>query len=312
MSILVTGSLAIDRIMVFEDRFDRHILADKIHTLNVAFNVPRLASRFGGTAGNIAYGLKCLGAEPWVLGTAGEDFAPYEAWLDELGIRRDAILRLDGVATAQAFIITDLGHNQIIAFHEGAMARAHEATLASVPGRFEIGIVSSNGKRAMVELARELKQRDVRTVIDPSHGLPLFDRAELVELIEDAFLYVVNDYEWALTLQHTELSEGALVERVGGVVVTRGEKGSTLLRREGALEIPPVRADTVVDPTGCGDAYRAGLLAGIERGLPLDVAGRMGSLMGALNVARDGAQNLDVDADRFRERFQREFGITLE
>lgn len=311
MSILVTGSLAIDHIMVFEDRFENHIVPDKIHTLNVAFNVPGLRTKWGGTAGNIAYGLRKLGAEPLVLGTVGGDFGAYAQWLDQNEIAQDGVLVLPEVATAQAFIITDLGHNQIIAFHEGAMARAHEAGVERVSGDYELAIVSSNGKQAMVDLTRDLKARGARVVLDPSHGLPLFSGEELTALIDGVELYVVNDYEWSLTLKATGLTEEALVEKVGAVVITRGAEGSQICSSERTVEIPPAKAAKVVDPTGCGDAYRAGLLAGLERGRGFEIAGRMGSLMGALNVAVDGPQALEIDPEAFAARFESEFGEAL-
>jgi adenosine kinase len=311
MSILVTGSLAIDHVMVFPDHFKNHILPDKVHLLDVAFNVPELTTSYGGTAGNIAYHLRLLGEDPIILATAGRDFGAYAEWLGRSGVRRDGILQLEDVATAQGFAITDLSHNQIFAFHEGAMARAHEARLDSVSDSYELGIVSSNGKRAMVECARGLKERGVRTVIDPSHGLPLFERDELLEMIEGCFIYIVNDYELALTVERLGLSERELAARVEALVVTKGEQGSIVIRDGRTIEIPPVRAKEVVDPTGCGDAYRGGLLAGLSRGLPFETAGRMGSLLGSLKIGHRGAQGLQLDLDGFRALYVREFGAAF-
>ncbi len=311
MSILVSGSVALDHIMVFPDRFKDHILPDKLHILNVSFNIETLETHFGGVAGNIAYHLRLLGEDPLILATVGNDFGPYAAWLDRHGIRRDAIRVLDDVRTAQGFVTTDLDDNQIWAFYEGAMARSHEAKLADVGEDLALGIVSADGKRAMLDHARALKQRGVPTYIDPSHGLPMLEGEELVEMIEGASGYVVNDYEWSLTLDKTGLSEGEIAERCETVIITKGEQGSTI--REGGREheIPPVPAEQVVDPTACGDAYRAGLLFGRARGHDWDVAGRMGSLLGSLQVAIAGAQNLELDIDRFRDRYAREFGASF-
>jgi len=308
MTILVSGSLALDHIMVFPDRFKDHILPDKLHILNVSFNIDSLETHFGGVAGNIAYHLRLLGEEPLVLATVGSDFGPYADWLERHGIRRDAIRVLDDLRTAQGFVTTDLDDNQIWAFYEGAMGRAHEARLADVEDDLAIGIVSADGKRAMLEHARELKRRGVPTYIDPSHGLPMLEPDELIEMIEGAAGYVVNDYEWAMTQERTGLSEADISARCETVIVTRGEQGSTIREGERVVEIPPVPAAQVVDPTACGDAYRAGLLFGRARGHDWDVAGRMGSLLGSLQVGIAGAQNLTLDLETFRTHYTREFG----
>lgn len=291
MTVLVTGSMAIDRIMVFPDRFKNHILPDKLHMLNVAFHVPELQQFFGGTAGNIAYGLRLLGDDPVILAAVGSDFGAYAAWLDESGLRRDGIHTFDDAYTAQAFITTDLDDNQIIAFHPGAMGRSAEVGLELISDAIEWAVVSSNDKAAMQQYAAALKQRGVRTMIDPSHQLPVFQGPELVEFIDGAELYVANDYEWALTLEQTGLSEAALFERVGAAVITRGAEGSTICHGSERVEIPPVKAEQVVDPTGCGDAYRAGLLYGLTRGWSYEIAGRIGSVMGALNIEQSGPQS---------------------
>jgi adenosine kinase len=308
MTILVSGSLALDHIMVFPDRFKDHILPDKLHILNVAFNIESLETHFGGTAGNIAYHLRLLGEDPLILASVGHDFGPYGDWLERHGIRRDGIRLLPDVRTAQGFVTTDLDDNQIWAFYEGAMGRAHEARLADLPGEFALAIVSADGKRAMLEHARELKRRRVPTFVDPSHGLPLLSRGELVEMIDGAAAYVVNDYEWSLTLDKTGFDEGEVARRCAAIVITRGEEGSTILADGSRHEIPPVPAERIVDPTACGDAYRAGLLFGRARGHGWDVAGRMGSLLGSLQVGIRGAQNLELDAEGFHALYQRAFG----
>jgi len=307
MSVLVTGSIAVDHIMVFPGRFAERILSDQVHVLNVSFHVPRLRKSWGGCAGNVAYHLRGLGADPILLGAVGRDFDGYAEWLDRHGIRRDRIRVLEDEYTAQAFITTDLDDNQITAFHSGAMDRAHEARLEDVDEPYRVAIVGPNGKKAMQEYARALKARDdVELVVDPGQGLGQFDRDELRELVDGASIYVVNDYEWSLTRERSGWSADEIAGRVGAVVVTRGPEGSRIRRGAERVEIPAVRAETVVDPTGCGDAYRAGLLHARAQGLDLETSCRMGSVLGALKVAVEGPQGLAHDAPGFqqlRERF---------
>jgi adenosine kinase len=274
----------------------------------VAFHVPTLRKSFGGTAGNIAYALRRLGEDPILLGAVGRDFDEYAAWLDRHRVRRDHVRLLPDELTAQCFITTDLDDNQITAFHAGAMDRAHEARLADVGEHFSLAIVAPNGKRAMQEYARELKARGVPAVIDPGQGIPLFEGPELTELLEGAAVYIVNDYEWSLSLDRTGLSEAELARRVEVVVVTRGEAGSTIRRGEEQIDVPVVRAERVVDPTGCGDAYRAGFLYGRVRELPLETCGRLGSVVGSLAVEHQGTQSPHFDLATVRARFEREFG----
>lgn len=311
MPVLVSGSVAIDHIMVFRGRFKDLILPQHVHALNVAFHVPELRHTWGGCAANIAFHLRMLEEEPLVLATVGGDFEAYAAWLDRHGIRRDWIRSLAGEATAGAYITTDLDDNQITGFHPGAMERAHEVRVEEVSAPYDFAIVSPNGKRAMVEHARALKSRGVPTVIDPGQGLPILERDELVEMIEGASVYIVNDYEWSLTLERSGLDGDAVAARVGAVIVTQGERGSLLRRGREVEEIPSVAAERVVDPTGAGDAYRAGLLYGLVQGFPLERAARIGSLLGSLQVAHPGTQNLQLDLAGFRVRFEREFGSPL-
>jgi len=311
MPILVSGAIALDHIMVFPDRFKHHILPDKLHTLNVSFNITSLKTHFGGTAGNIAFYLKMLGEDPLILATAGSDFRPYADWLDRHDISRSGIRIFDDVRTAQGFVTTDLDHSQIWAFYEGAMARAHEARVEDVRGKASFAIVTANGKQAMIEHGRKLKARGISTYIDPSHGLPILDRGELLELIDGAALYIVNDYEWSLTLEKTGCSADELFSRCDAVVITRGAKGSAIHTGGEKIEIPPVVAPKVVDPTGCGDSYRAGLIAGRARGLSFEIAGRMASLLGSYQVEVEGTQNLVFELDEFRARYEREFGLRL-
>jgi adenosine kinase len=312
VAILCTGSVAIDHIMVFRGRFRDVILPDRIHMLNVAFHVPELRRSFGGCAGNIAYHLRLLGEDPLLLATVGsDDFDAYAAWLDRHQVRRDHVVGIPGEATAGAYITTDLDDNQIIGFHPGAMDRAHEASIDRIAEPIELGIVSPNGKQAMQEHAKALKQRGIPAVVDPGQGLPLFEGPELIELLDGAAYYIVNDYEWSLTLSTSGLEERDIVSRVGAVVVTRGEKGSTLLRQSESLEISAVSAERVVDPTGCGDAYRAGFLQGLTRGHDLEVCARMGSVLGALAVAEHGTQSITITPEQFRARYSQAFGAEL-
>jgi adenosine kinase len=309
MSVLCTGSVAVDHIMVYRGRFKDVILPDRLHVLNVSFHVPELRRSFGGTAANIAFNLRQLGDEPIVLATVGgDDFAGYAGWLSAHGIRQDHIVPLSGESTAGAYITTDLDDNQIIGFHPGAMDRAHEAPISRVGQPYELAFVSPNGKRAMQEHARALKAARKRVMLDPGQGLPLFDRAELLELLTGAELLFANDYEWSQVQQKTGLGERELGERVGAIVVTLGERGSQV--REGArvTEIPPLRARAVVDPTGCGDAYRAGFAHGLLRGRALPDCARMGSVMGALLVERHGTQSLSLAPGEFAEHYRRAFG----
>ncbi|HEY5658549.1 MAG TPA: carbohydrate kinase family protein [Myxococcota bacterium] len=311
MPILVSGSVAFDHIMVFPDRFVNHILPEKVHALDVAFNITSLETHFGGVAANIGYHLRLLGEEPLILASVGSDFGPYAEWLDKHGIRRDGIVVFDDVRTPQGFVTTDLDDCQIWAFYEGAMARAHQARVEDLDDDIDLAIVSSNSKRAMIEHARALKARGVPTYIDPSHGLPILARDELIELIDGAAGYFANDYEWSLTLQQTGASESEIAACCGAIVITRGAEGSEIRANGDTLRIPPVTPERVVDPTGCGDAYRAGFLCGVARGHGLDVAGRMGSLFGAWQVEVEGTQSLRVGDDRFRQRYEEIFGSRL-
>ena len=320
MSVLVTGSVAIDHIMVFPDLFANHILPDQIRKLSVAFAVPTLEKVWGGTGANIAFNLRVLGGDPILLATVGEDLGAYAAWMDENGLRRDWLHVLDDSFTAQCFITTDQADCQITAFHPGAMDRAHEAPVSGVSADFDVAIVAPNGKQAMQEHSRELKRRGIPCVVDPGQGLPLFDAKELLELIDGASVYVVNDYEWEMTKSRLELDEDAIADRVGALVVTQGERGSWVRRggRDAGVdvegqrsEIPPVVAQSVVDPTGCGDAYRAGLLTSLASGGSVERGARIGAVMGALKVARAGPQSIAEDRAAIGARFQREFGTAL-
>lgn len=317
MSILCTGSIAIDQIMELPDHFKNHILADKIDRLNVSFYVPSLEKRYGGTAANIAFNLRILGADPILLATVGSDFGDYADWMDAHGLRRDWIKTLDDVYTSQCFITTDLDHNQIASFHPGAMERAHEATLDSVTESYSVGIVSPNGKQAMVDYAAGLKAQGKICVIDPGQALGIFDGEELISLLDGASIYIANDYEWSVTLEKTGLTEEKIAQRVGAIVKTQGAAGSQLIEGSGPAkvridhprsEVPVITADKMVDPTGCGDAYRSGILYALENDLPLETGARIGSLMGSLKVAVAGPQGLELDPEGFHAAYRQEYG----
>jgi adenosine kinase len=320
MSVLVTGSVAVDHIMIFEDHFRNHFVSDKLEKLNVAFHVQSMSKQFGGTGANIAFNLCRLGIDPILLATVGTDLGGYANWMDVNGVRRNHLRVLDDEYTAAAFITTDAGNNQIISFHPGAMDRAHEARIEDVSEPFSVGIVSPNGKQAMIDYSRDLKARGVHCVIDPGQGLPILDGDELLTAITHASVYIVNEYEWELTCQKTGLDEDAIAERVGALIITRGEDGS-MLRRGGydaglemesdRVELKAVKASEVVDPTGCGDSYRAGLLYAIANELSLEMGARLGGLMGSLKVAHRGPQSIDLDLPEIRKRFEAEFGEPL-
>lgn len=320
MSVLVTGSVAVDHIMVFEDHFKNHFVGDKLEKLNVAFHVPSMSKQYGGTGANIAYNLRRLEVEPILLAAVGPDLGAYAAWMDRSGVSRDHLRVIEDEFTAACFITTDLSSNQIISFHPGAMDRAHEARIADVRQPFDAAIVSPNGRQAMLDYARDLKARGTPFVFDPGQGLPILDRTALLGALSGATVYIVNEYEWALTCEKTGLGEEAIAERVGALVVTRGEDGSWI-RRGGIeaglelasvrVEIPPIKAPVAVDPTGCGDAYRAGLLYALAHGMPLEKGARLGSLMGSLKVARPGPQSIELELEAIRERFRAEYGETL-
>ncbi|HEY8493797.1 MAG TPA: carbohydrate kinase family protein, partial [Myxococcota bacterium] len=258
MPILITGSLAIDRIMVFRDRFKNHILPDKLHVLSISFHVPTLDEFLGGCAGNIAHGVKLLGGDPLIVAAAGRDFGPYAASLDARGIRRDGIAVHEDAYTAQCFITTDLDDNQIVAFHPGAMERAAGIDVRRFLAGVSLALVGPDDNQAMRRHAAALKEAGVAMVADPGQQLINFDGPGLLEFLTGARVYVVNDYEWAVTLERTGMDERALAARAGAIVVTRGAEGSTILEGEKRVDAPAVKAERVVDPTGCGDAFRAG------------------------------------------------------
>ena len=308
MSILICGSLAYDNIMVFPDYFKNHILPDKIHMMSVSFLVPEMRREFGGCAGNTAYSVKLLGNEPLILATAGSDFTPYAARLDELGIRRDGIKVLDEHFTGQCFITTDLDDNQIAAFHPGAMNHAQLVTVADAPERPALAIVMPDGKQGMVEHTEQLAAAGIPFIFDPGQGLPLFNGNELLHLIELADYLTLNDYEAEMVLQKTGLTLDTLASKVKALVVTLGAAGAHIYADGVRHDIPAVPASAVVDPTGCGDAFRAGLLHGLTHGWAWPQTGRLASLLGSLKIAQRGAQNHHFTAASIRSAYEAAFG----
>jgi len=310
MHTLICGSVAYDTIMVFHDRFKNHILPDQIHLLNVSFLVPDMRREFGGCAGNIAYSLRMLGGSPLAMATVGgEDFASYGRRFDMLGLPRAHVREIQGSFTAQAFITTDLDDNQITAFHPGAMTHSHLNHVADA-NDIALGIVAPDGRDGMLQHAREFHEAGIPFIFDPGQGLPMFDGPALLRFIDLASYVTVNDYEARMVEERTGETAEALAKRVQAFVITRGGEGSTIFADGKRIDIPTVAPEAVVDPTGCGDAYRAGLLYGIANGLDWTLTGRLASLIGSLKIARRGAQNHQFTRDEIAVRFRDAFATS--
>jgi adenosine kinase len=310
MTILVCGSLAYDTIMVFPDQFKKHILPDQIHILNVAFMVPDMRREFGGTGGNIAYNLRLLGDEPCLMATAGHDFAPYAQRLEGLGISARHVRVLRDQFTAQAFITTDVDDNQITAFHPGAMSHSHLNSVGDVEGA-RLGIVSPDGKQGMVDHAADMARLGIGYVFDPGQGLPMFSGEELLQLLAKARALTVNDYEARIVEQKTGRTVKEIAAMIGAVVVTRGADGSTVHTRDGPMDVPAVKPRALVDPTGCGDAYRAGLLYGMVRDWPWRRSAQLASVMGSVKIAHRGGQNHRPSRQEIATLYREAFGEPL-
>lgn len=307
MTAIVCGSMAYDTIMVFADRFKHHILPEQVHILNVSFHVSELRREYGGCAGNIAYTLKLFGQEPLILATVGKDFAPYSQWLDGCGIRQEYIKTIHNQYTAQAYITTDLDDNQITAFHPGAMAFSHQNPIPQKDS-ITLGIVAPDGKEGMIEHASQLHEASIPFIFDPGQAMPLFNSVELHDFLEKATWLALNDYEAQLMLERTGLTIDALAEKVKALIITKGSKGSFIYTEGNLLEIPVVSAPAALDPTGCGDAYRAGLLYGLLEGLDWPTIGRIASLAGSIKVETHGTQNHSYTLSQFKERYYAHFG----
>lgn len=307
MTSLICGSIAFDSIMSFEGRFSEALLADQLHKINVAFLVPSMRREFGGCAGNIAYNLKLLGGDPLIMATVGQDSAPYLERLDQLAISRRCIRVIDSAYTAQAFITTDADSNQITAFHPGAMTFSHHNKIADA-GAVKLAIVAPDGRDGMLQHAHDCASSKVPFIFDPGQGLPMFSGPELIQLIELATYVAVNDYEAELLTERTGLTLTAIAQRVNALIVTRGEQGAEIFTRDKKFDIPCVPAERIVDPTGCGDAFRAGMLYGLTHDMDWETTGRLSSLMGAIKIAHQGGQNHTLTRDQIEERFSRQFG----
>jgi adenosine kinase len=315
---LICGSVAYDTILQFQDRFKAHILPDKIHILNVSFLVPEMRREFGGCAANIAYSLKLLGDRGLPMATAGTDFAPYRERMVAQGIPVDYIKVVDGTFTAQAFITTDLDDNQITAFHPGAMQHAHLNKVSDVgaglpgaglPGSgLALGIVAPDGRQAMIEHAAQFAAAKIPFIFDPGQGLPLFGAEELKTFISQARWVAVNDYEWGMLQQKTGFAVTDITAQVDALIVTMGSEGSVIHTKDGTYAIPCAKPVAVVDPTGCGDAYRAGLIHGLLRGLDWESTGRVASLLGAIKIGSRGPQNHRFTETEFERRYRDNFG----
>ncbi len=310
MKALVCGSMAYDTIMVFEDQFKNHILPDQVHILNVCFFAPSMRREFGGCAGNIAYNLKLLGGEPMIMATVGKDFGPYQQWLESKGLSDQYLKLIDQEFTAQAFITTDIDNNQITAFHPGAMNNAHENSVAA-SDNIQLGIVAPDGKQAMHQHASDFAAADIPFVFDPGQGLPMFNGEELLEFCRQASYVIVNDYESKMLQEKTGLPEDDIAKMVSAMIVTKGSQGSVIYTNGEQIEIPAAPVDNAVDPTGCGDAFRGGLLFGLLNDLDWSVTGRIASLCGAIKVEKHGTQNHSFTMDEFADRYQKAFGLSL-
>jgi adenosine kinase len=305
---LICGSVAYDTILLFPDRFKAHILPDKIHMLNVSFLVPDMRREFGGCATNIAYGLKLLGDRGLPMATVGHDFAPYKERLLAGGIAADHIRVVEDSFTAQAFITTDLDDNQITAFHPGAMQQAHLNKVADAGPAVGLGIISPDGRQAMIEHAAQFAAAKIPFVFDPGQGLPMFGAEDLRTFIAQATWVTVNEYEWSMLQQKTGMSLADVAGQVDALVVTHGAQGAQIYTAGKELKIPAAKPKSVIDPTGCGDAFRAGLIHGLLRGFDWETIGRTGSLMGAIKIESRGPQNYRFDLPEFERRYKENFG----
>jgi len=310
MSALICGSFAFDTIMVFHDKFKNHILPEQVHILNVSFLVPDLRREFGGCAGNIVYNLGLLGGDGKAMGAVGTDFTPYADWMRSQSMSLDCIRVIENSYTAQAYITTDQDDNQITAFHPGAMNFAHENKVSDVKG-CTIGLVSPDGRQGMIEHAEQFAEAGIPFIFDPGQGMPMFDGDDLMRFAEQADWLAFNDYEWQLMQDRTGKSAEELAQLVQAVIVTRGGKGSNIYTKDKSYDIPPAPVSSVEDPTGCGDAYRAGLLYGLMEGMDWDTTGRIAGLMGAIKIEKAGTQNHTFKIEEFQQRFRSAYGYGI-
>ncbi|MDX8378859.1 MAG: carbohydrate kinase family protein [Gallionella sp.] len=310
MNTLICGSMAFDTIMAFKDQFKKHILPDQLHILNVAFLVPEMRREYGGCAGNIAYNLNLLGGKPLIMATVGDDFAPYGKRLDKLSITQAHIRPVPDSFTGQAFIMTDLDDNQITAFHPGAMGYSEQNKVADASG-VTLGIVSPDGRTGMIEHAAQFVEAGIPFVFDPGQGMPMFSGDDLLRFIDQATYVTVNDYEAKLLEEKTGKTLAQIAESVSALIVTLGADGSMIYTDGREIAIPTPKPTALVDPTGCGDAYRAGLMYGIQHGWDWETTGRLASLMGSIKIASRGGQNHLLSRAEIRAQFKQHFGSSV-
>jgi len=308
MRIFVSGSLAYDRIMDFPGRFAEHILPEKIHILNVCFMVNGLTERFGGTAGNIAYNLALLGEKPVILATGGRDFGPYEDWLIQLDLPLEGIRPIPQEFTAGAYITTDLSDNQITGFNPGAMKYPSEYSFDGINPRETLAIVAPGNLEDMLAYTRSYKNNGVPYIFDPGQSIPAWEGADLKEMAAGALALIVNDYELEMFRKKTGLEETDILAITDTLITTKGEEGSVILTRQGEESIPAAPARRVVDPTGAGDAYRAGLIKGLIMGRPWPEVARMGATLASFAVEQQGTQEHQLELADFWERYTENFG----
>ena len=307
MKTLITGSLAFDTIMVFEDQFKNHILPEQTHILNVSFLVPSMQRFLGGCAGNMAYTLKLLGGDPQIMATVGEDFAPYADWLKVCDLSDQYVRVVPDTFTAQAFITTDIDNNQINAFHPGAMNFAHQNKVSDAQG-IELGIIGPDGRDAMIQHAAQFAEAGIPFFFDPGQGLPMFDGADLMTFLDHATYAIFNDYESAMLLKKTGLSLEEVASKVATLIVTRGASGSEIYHNGEVTHVASAPISGAVDPTGCGDAYRAGVMFGLSKAYDWKTCGQLGALCGAIKIEHSGTQKHSFTYEEFAQRYQTAFG----
>ena len=310
MTAVISGSIAFDTIMVFRDRFKNHVLPEQVHILNVAFLVDELRREYGGCAGNIAYNLGLLNERGLCVSTVGKDFDKYSQWMSDWGVPQDYIRRYDDHYCAQAYITTDLDDNQITAFHPGAMNLAHEVNIPTNEGA-KVGIVAPNGRDGMIAHAKQFADAGIPFIFDPGQGLPMFNGEELLDFVNKATYMAVNDYESRMVQDRTGLSMEEIAGKLDALIVTRGAQGSDIYAGGEVIHVDAVEPEDVLDPTGCGDAYRAGLLYGLINDLDWKTTGQIASLMGSLKVARAGTQNHHFTLEQFKGWYKKAFGASF-
>jgi adenosine kinase len=312
MNIVVTGSFAFDYIMSFPGRFTDHILPDKLDSISLSFLVDDMRKVYGGCGPNIAYSLALLGERPRLMATAGQDAGEYRTWLQDQGVDVSLLRICDDCFTASFFVSTDLDQNQIASFYTGAMARAHELSIHDIADRPDIVIISPNDPQAMRRYARECREAGIEYIYDPSQQVARVAGDELVEGLTGARVLILNEYEYSILQKKTGLNERQLLERTATIVVTLGEQGSRIVTRDQVFEVPIAKPDAVLEPTGVGDAYRAGLIKGLIHGYPWPVTGRIAALAAAYVIEHPGPQPRPYTIEAFLARYRQTFGATNE